>query len=275
MAGWGDARPGNGCSAGRTWDPWLKSAWIVHGIGGTANQLGMVDYHSRSPAARFCAYDLATDRFRPVAFREAPYGERATRLACDWKTGLVMPVKLTHPVFKTKDFPTLDVRAGLVWRERTKPAGPYPRHDGASYTMAAVDQGSGLLVLYVPPIGGRPPRTWTYDPAKDEWKDREPKVQPHAVPGGGLVYDPYHKLLVLQGGKKESQFGGPADSLTWTYDVRTNIWTDRKAKGGPGSPWVGAMDFDPEHNVFVLFNFRDKRVWAYRLGPLKPGAKAG
>src|SRR5262249_42641789 len=26
MAGWGDCRPGNGCSVGRTWDPWLKAA---------------------------------------------------------------------------------------------------------------------------------------------------------------------------------------------------------------------------------------------------------
>ena len=48
------------------------------------------------------------------------------------------------------------------------------------------------------------------------------------------------------------------DSLTWSYDVRTNTWTDLKAKNGPGNPWVGAMDFDPEHNVFDLFSFRDK-----------------
>ena len=71
-----------------------------------------------------------------------------------------------------------------------------------------------------------------------------------------------------------TQFGGPGDSVTWTYDVRTNTWADLTAKNGPGSPWVGAMDFDAEHNVFVLFNFKDKQVWAYRHKAVKPGTRA-
>lgn len=52
--------------------------------------------------------------------------------------------------------------------------------------------------------------------------------------------------------------------MTWTNDVCTNTWTDLKAKDGLGSPWVGAMDLDSEHNALVLFNFKDKQVWAYR-----------
>src|SRR5262249_46281057 len=109
LAGWGDARPANGCSVGRTWDPWLKAAGIRHGIGGTANQLGIVEYHSRPPAARFASYDLATDRFRAAAYHEAAYGERATGIVCDWKHGLVFPIKLTHVNHKTKVFWALDV----------------------------------------------------------------------------------------------------------------------------------------------------------------------
>ena len=92
----------------------------------------------------------------------------------------------------------------------------------------------------------------------------QPKVQPQGVSGGGMAYDPFHKVLVLQSGKKATQYGGPDDSITWTYDVRTNTWTDLQPKGGPGNPWVGAMDFDPEHNVFLVFNQKDKQVWAYR-----------
>jgi HEAT repeat protein len=276
MAGWGDARPGNGCSAGRTWDPWLKRAWIRHGIGGTANQLGMVDYHSRSPAARFASYDLATDRFRPAAYREAPYGEPANRCVCDWKHGLVFPIKLTHVNHKTKDFWALDVRAAdphgeSAWKKLTNPAGAYPRF--SSYQTAGVDQDAGLLVLYVPPFDSRPAQTWTYDPERKLWKDMQPRVQPQGQPGAGLVYDPFHKVMLLQSGRKARQFGGPADSITWTYAVRTNTWTDRKAKNGPGNPWVGAMDFDPEHNVFVLFSFRDRQVWAYRLRAVAPGTR--
>jgi hypothetical protein len=103
----------------------------------------------------------------------------------------------------------------------------------------------------------------------------EPKAQPQGVAGAGLVYDPFHKVLLLQSGRKATQFGGPDDSITWSYDVRTNTWTDLKAKNGPGNPWVGAMDFDPEPNVFVLFNFRDKQIWAYRHKVVEAGTRAG
>jgi len=280
MAGWGDCRPANGCSAGRTWDPWLKLAWIRRGIGGTDNQLGMVEYQRRSPASPFASYDLATDRFRAAPFHDAPYGEVTTRLASDWKHGLLYPVKFTHPNHKTKDFWALDVKAAdahadSAWKNLTNPDGDYPRnHPGSAYTSAAVDQDTGLLVLYIPPFESRPPQTWTYGPEKNLWKNMQPKIQPDGVPGGGLLYDPFHKLLLLQSGRKATQFGGPDDSLTWTYDVRSNTWTDLKAKNGPGNPWVGAMDFDPEHNVFVLFSFKDKQVWAYRHKAVEVGTKA-
>jgi HEAT repeat protein len=267
MVGWGDARPGNGCSTGRTWDPILKAAWIRHGIGGTPNQLGMADYHRRSPAARFCSYDLATDRFEPAAYREARYGEPATRLTCDWKHGLLYPIKLTHINHRTKDFFALDLRAQnphgeSAWKTLTNPDGEYPRF--ASYQTAAVDQDAGLLVVFIPPFEGRPSQTWSYDPEKNLWKDMQPKASPPGVAGAGLAYDPFHRVLILQSGRSVSQFGGPADSVTWSYDVRTNTWTDLNPKNGPGNPWVGAMDFDPEHNVFVLMSFKDKQVWAYR-----------
>ncbi len=279
MAGWGDTRPGNGCTVGRTWDPWLKAAWIRHGIGGTGNQLGMVEYYSRSPSAKFCSYDLATDRFRAAAFHEAPYGEVTTRLACDWKHGLLFPIKFTHPTFKTKDFWALDLRSenphgDSAWKKLTKPDGEYPRHTGMAHTTAAVDQDAGLLVLYIPPFENRPPQTWVYDPTKNTWKDMQPEVQPQGVSGAGLVYDPFQKVLLLHSGKKATQFGGPDDAITWSYDVRTNTWTDLKAANGPGNPWLGAMDFDPEHNVVVLFSFRDKRVWAYRHKEVAAGMKA-
>src|SRR6185436_7288428 len=116
-----------------------------HGIGGTGNQLGLVDYYSRSPAAKFSSYDLATDRFRAAKLHEAPYGESTTRFACDWKHGLVFPIKFTHPNHKTKDFFALDVRAENphgegAWKKLTNPDGESPRHAGAAYTTAGVDQ---------------------------------------------------------------------------------------------------------------------------------------
>jgi hypothetical protein len=126
----------------------------------------------------------------------------------------------------------------------------------------------------VAPHPDRQAETWTYDPSLKLWKNMQPKVQPEGVPGGGLVYDPFHKLLILQSGNKATQFGGGADSITWTYDVRTNTWTDLQVKTGPGNPWVGAMDFDPEHNVYVLFNHNDKQVWAFRYKEMAIGTRA-
>jgi hypothetical protein len=93
----------------------------------------------------------------------------------------------------------------------------------------------------------------------------KPAKQPEpGVWGGGFVYDPYSKLLVLHAGKKVSQFGGPADAMTWTYDLPSNSWKEVEGAGGPGNPWVGAMAFDTEHNLVVVHAFRGRKVWAYR-----------
>ena len=265
MAGWGDRRLINGCTAGRCWDPYTKVMWLGPAIGSTEPSLAVYDYYNKDGAYRFCSYDLATDRIRA-----APRATYATRYAFDWKNGLLLPVKFTHINHKTKDFWAFDVR-NQTWLDQ-KAAGDYPRDQ--DHTTAAVDHDSGLLVLYVAPHPDRPAETWTYDPSRSLWKNMQPKVQPEGVPGGGLVYDPFHKLLILQSGKTATQFGGGTDSITWTYDVRTNTWTALGVKTGPGNPWVGAMDFDPEHNVFVLFNHNDKRVWAFRYKEVAIGTRA-
>ncbi len=270
-------RPPRGCSAGRTWDPYRKVGWIGPSIGGSGADLAIAEYYNKDGGYRFCSYDLATDRFRPAHLRQAPYGEPAKRYAFDWKHGLLYPVKFQPLSHNTKDWWALDTKSADPWTEeawlkKTNPEGAYPRHTG--YTTAAVDRDAGLLVVHVPPLDTRPPETWTYNPEKNLWKNMEPKVQPHAQAGAGLAYDPFHKVLLLQSGKKVSQYGGPDDSVTWTYDVRTNTWTDLQAKGGPGNPWVGAMDFDPEHNVFVVFHARDRSVWAYRHKAVPVGTAA-
>src|SRR5262249_42877962 len=45
-------------------------------------------------------------------------------------------------------------------------------------------------------------------------KNMQSKTQPAGVPGGGLVYDPFHKVLLVQSGKKATQFAGGDDSIT-------------------------------------------------------------
>lgn len=270
MAGWGDRRSARGCSGGRCWDPHQKLGWIGPVIGGSDADLAIAEYYNHGGGFRLTSYDLATDRFEPAPYFRKVYGEPSKRYAYDWKNGLLILVTFS-PFPNEKPFWVVDTRTSPYdpagWLDRTT-KGDYPREQG--YPTAAVDQASGLLVLYIPPRGEKGAETWTCDPATGVWKNMGPKTQPQGVPGGGLVYDPFRKVLLLQSGKKETQFGGRDDSITWTYDVRTNTWTDLAPPSGPGNPWVGAIDFDPEHNVFVLFNNKDRQVWAYRSATMEP-----
>ena len=275
MAGWGDRRASRGCSGGRTWDPFLKVAWIGPVIGGTESDLAITEYYNKGGEYRLCSYDLATDRFRAAAYLDRTYGEPSKRYAYDWQRGLLIPVKFS-PFKEEKPFWVIDTKssdpyAASAWLDR-KTTGDYPRDAG--YQTAAFDQRSGLLVLYVAPRDGKPAETWTYDPASNTWQNKQPPVQPAGVHGAGFVYEPFQKVLLLQSGKRETQYGGGSDSITWTYDANTNTWTDLNVPSGPGNPWVGAMDFDPEHNVLVLFNHRDRQVWAYRYKQVAVGTRA-
>lgn len=193
LAGWGDRRLINGCTAGRCWDPLSKVMWLGPAIGSTEPSLAVYDYYNKDGVFRFCNYDLATDRFR--AALKATY---ATRYAFDWKNGLLLPVKFTHVNHKTKDFWAFDVKSS-TWLDK-KTDGDYPRDQ--DHTTAAVDQDTGLLVLYVAPHADRPAQTWTYDPARNLWKNMHPTTQPAGVPGGGFAYDPFHKILCSRAARK-------------------------------------------------------------------------
>lgn len=280
MAGWDSRRPQRGCSGGREWDPYQKVAWIGRSIGGTAADLAIDEYYIKGGEYSFSSYDLATDRFRSAPYLEAYYGGPPTRFAYDWKNGVLLPVKFS-PFANEKPFWVVDTRSDPydrgAWIDRTTD-GDYPRFSG--YVTAAVDQHAGIAVVYIPP--GRDPetreerdesQTWTFNPRSGRWKNMRPAKGPRSVHGAGFVYDPFHRVLILQGGKRVSQYGGPADSITWAYDLSKNEWTDLNPPNGPGNPWVGAMAFDPEHNVAVLFHFSQKKVLAYRYGAVEPGTK--
>ncbi len=270
MAGWDDRRPPRGCSAGRTWDPYLKTAWIGPAIGGSAADLAIEEYYNKDGGHSLATYDLATDRFEHA---ERPVN--CGRYVYDWANGLMIPVTFTHRNHITKDWRVLNTRAADprsadAWLNKTNPDGEYPFIASHRYTTAEVHQATGTLVLYVPQYTDQyakkqvGPETWTWDPKTNTWKNMQPKVQPSAgVWGSGFVYDPFTQKLILHAGRKTSQYGGEDDAMTWTYDIKTNTWTDL-GPGGPGNPWVGAMAFDPEHNVVVVFQFRGGSVWAYR-----------
>ncbi|MFC1479530.1 HEAT repeat domain-containing protein [Planctomycetota bacterium] len=279
LVGWDSRRPQRGCSAGRTWDPYLKCAWIGPSIGGSAADVAMGEYYVRGGTYALSSYDFATD-----IFRSSPRAPNCGCYAYDWKNGLMMPVAFTHPNHITKNWWVLDTRSPdpysiAAWKNKTDQKAVYPFSSTGRYTIGAVDQETGILVVFVPVHNdpktrkpGLPSETWTWNPRTNKWKNMNPAKQPQpGVWGCGFVYDPFSKKLILHAGKKTSQYGGPKDAMTWTYELKTNTWTEVADAGGPGNPWVGAMTFDPEHNAALVFNFRGKTVWAYRHAQVPAG----
>jgi hypothetical protein len=88
--------------------------------------------------------------------------------------------------------------------------------------------------------------THVYDPYTNTWTRLRPKVHPTPRSGGNMAYDAAHKLHVLFG----TQFGD--DPHTWTYDLRTNEWRDRKpAKQPPTDRNDAVLAYDVASQVVI------------------------
>ena len=120
--------------------------------------------------------------------------------------------------------------------------------------------------------------TWYYDPATRIWASLD---GPHwgyvgPSPSGRVspatAYSPAARAVVLFG-------GDPTLNDTWVLDVRTRTWAQAIAPGVAGSPpavlgVTGAMVYDPDHDLFILFGGRcgtcptgeaTADTWIYRL----------
>lgn len=73
------------------------------------------------------------------------------------------------------------------------------------------------------------PGTWTYSPATNAWTQLELERQPPQRANARLVYDPVNKKIVLFGGDRLDQL--IAD--TWTFDVSTQKWEEKKPETSP------------------------------------------
>jgi hypothetical protein len=78
------------------------------------------------------------------------------------------------------------------------------------------------------------PGTWTYTPADNTWSQLDLAKQPPQRANSRLVYDPVAKKVVLFGGDRLDRL--LAD--TWTFDVVTRTWEERKPARCP-SPRAG------------------------------------
>jgi hypothetical protein len=102
--------------------------------------------------------------------------------------------------------------------------------------------------------------TWTYDFRKNAWDNRRPPVSPSLREQASMCYDSDDGVAILFGGSS-SPLGQLAD--TWTYNVSSNTWTDRRPALSP-PPFVGGcMAYDPHSHLAVLFG---STIWDAPIG---------
>jgi hypothetical protein len=129
--------------------------------------------------------------------------------------------------------------------------------------------------------------TWTYDAARNEWKNMKPAQAPRPRRHAAMAYDAAAGLTVLHGGvtypdKKDAPHAfdlhrkAIAFDDTWVYDAARNEWRELRPATSP--PKIHSardlLAYDPDRKMLVLYDVAIG-VWAYRgeAGGAMPAAK--
>ncbi len=116
------------------------------------------------------------------------------------------------------------------------------------------------------------PHTWTYDVARNEWRDQKPETMPPTDKNDAvLTYDPIHQvvLAIIKISKGEDE-NARHEVQTWAYDAGANRWTRMHPDREPDAAGNRTRNlvFAPELNLAILENCtsrpREQQVWTYR-----------
>ncbi|MCI0460630.1 MAG: DUF1080 domain-containing protein, partial [Gemmataceae bacterium] len=218
-------------------------------------------------------YDLATNRWRNM--RPLPTPRLAPYRAASWDSDQQVAV-----VFGGEGS-----REGTLvydpWRNEwrwPKPADePAPRSGG----NMAYDAARKLHVLFGSQFTDDP-HTWTYDLARNVWRDMQPDaIPPTRENDAVLTYDSLNRV-VLALVKVTLGKGDDArhEVQTWAYDTGANRWTRRKPSAEPDAAGnrTRQLVFAPELNLAILENCtskpREQQIWTYRYADAKPTPEA-
>jgi len=91
---------------------------------------------------------------------------------------------------------------------------------------------------------------WTYSLTTNSWtKKPTPAVQPPARWGTDFAYDSRLDKMILFGGCDWGAMRGD----TWTYDVRTNAWSNLNPSVSPPGRCAHELVYDSKNEVVVMF----------------------
>ena len=112
------------------------------------------------------------------------------------------------------------------------------------------DSSSGVTVLFGGLDGSSAlGDTYTYNLSTNNWRNMDPSPAPPARSGHAMAYDSYSGKVILFGGGNGTNYFND----TWSFDAKSNIWTDMKPSSSPGGGEINAMAYDSAHKVMVFF----------------------
>jgi hypothetical protein len=102
---------------------------------------------------------------------------------------------------------------------------------------------------------------WSYDLAKNTWRDLRPAPAPRVSPLRCADWDSDCQVVVIFGGEG-------SDEGTLVYDPYVNTWTRMRPKPQPAGRSGGNLAYDSAHKLHVLFGTQfndDPHTWIYDL----------
>jgi len=107
--------------------------------------------------------------------------------------------------------------------------------------------------------------TWVYDTINNTWQQLEPAISPSARAEASMVYDNKVDKFVLFGGRNGSFFFND----TWTFDLKTQTWTNVTLGAHPRARSESAMVYDKGHDTILLYGgswgTKNDDLWEYNI----------
>jgi hypothetical protein len=149
--------------------------------------------------------------------------------------------------------------AGNSWSNKIHCLMPQGRY---GHTMTG-DGNLGVVVMFG---GAQSNDVWLFDVGRNEWTNRQPSPSPPGRNSHAMVYDSKDGIFILFGGWSSTDYRFLND--TWSYDARTDTWTNLSPPDSPTGRYGHSMAYDPIYDAVVLFGGNDSKhdlgdTWIY------------